>query len=272
MLKFLKRICIFLLVFIALLAVWIQIGSIDQDSFDDKGLLSELKPVPDAENGFLDIAFLDDENYRFGDVSNSRIADYAKGNKWNIEKVDRLLAENQPLFNAVSKSNERPLFSVPEKTGLNKQFPHYENFTTTNRLLIIKARRHVQDFEYDKAIDAIEIALKFSQHVQSDAKDGLLPWMIGLYMRSADLSFLHELISNYDINDSQYLRIYKLIAYEKIDNKEFEKVIYGQFSRNAAFLHDLSVSSIKERYKYFNDTVSAFKIFGENISIKEKIF
>ena len=84
-----------------------SIGSIDQESFDDRGLLSELKPVPDAENGFLDIAYMGDE--KFSISGEESLKDFSRGETWDSGKVEAMLLANNGVIESVEKSNKKNL-------------------------------------------------------------------------------------------------------------------------------------------------------------------
>jgi hypothetical protein len=254
------------------LVAWIQIGSIDQDTFDDRGLLAELKPVPDAENGFLDIAFLVDEKYSFGDASHEQITAYANGKKWDVEKIDRLIADNAELFDAIKKSNEKSGFMMPKLRGLNMDvFPIWK-IAAANRILIIQARRHIQDFEYEKAIQDMEIAMQLAENVRSDASSGILSWQFGVVMQAQIISIVHEIFSNFELSDLCVRRVSKILESVRIENDDFEKHLYGDYENEVSKMFYLNSSSYAERLKYLHDSEDLFDSFGAKVTQKEKIF
>lgn len=270
MLKWLKRMGIFLLAVIALLAVWICIGSIDQSSFDDRGLLSELKPVPDAENGFLDIAYLNNDDFEFnGGDKKISLRDLASGEVWDSSAARALLKDNQKVIDDIRKANRKPAFQMPDIHGDPLKIANYQYFVKANYLLIIESRLHVQDMDFDRAIDSAKDAIKFSQNIKSDGSGYLISYMVGSSMQGFSVSWIHQMVSSYQLSLLQYHEIQLLLDnipdYQK-DN--FNRVIAGEFRFGKESMENTLENSMPEKMDYlntmlevrnYNDRVASFK-------------
>jgi hypothetical protein len=272
MLKWLKRICLTLLVVIALLAVWIQIGSIDKESFDDRGLLSELKPVPDAENGFLDLAYMGEDNFKFSGVKERNVLqDSAYGKKWNSEESIILLDKNKELLDNIKASNAKQSFALPDIKGDPLKYFSYSKLSDANRFLIIESRVNFQALNYDKAIESIRHALIFSEHVKTEKSGYMLSWMVGYSMQKEVLQWIHEAISLHDLDPIQYRNILialRCIAPYKTDG--FSRIFPSELKFVLDLLEAAQEKTIEDKNRHYKKTLELFDTKENQVSLIEK--
>jgi hypothetical protein len=253
MLKWLKRIGLSLLIIIVLLAVWIHIGSIDQESFDDRGLLSEIKPVPDTQNGFLIISYLDSEDFEFKDIDEDfTIRKLASGEAWNLAVAEKLVVANQSVLDNIRKANQRPAFATPDVHGDPIKIPIYGKIFDATRLLVIESRLAVQEMDFDKAIASAGEALMFSSRIKSDESGYLISFMIGNAMEGIVIGWIHEMISGHQLSSQQYqetMLLLKKIPDYRHDN--FENVFASEFRFGKDLMENVTRQSISERFESF---------------------
>lgn len=271
MLKWLKRIGLSLLVIIALLAVWIHIGSIDQESFDDRGLLSELKPVPDAENGFLDIAYMGDE--KFSISGEESLKDFSRGETWDSGKVEAMLLANKGVIDSIIISNKKSLFMLPYIKGDPYKLFSYEKLYGAARLLIIESRFYANNLEYDKSIDAIKQALIFSEHVKKDGNGYLISWVIGFSIQSEAMAWAHELITAHELSIYQYNELMLVLnAVSPYKKDGFKKIFSGEFRFAADIFNNSKEKSKKERFSFYKEIIESPYADDKKLSNSEKLY
>ena len=252
------------------LLIWIQIGSIDQETFDDRGLLAELKPVPDAENGFLDIAYMGDEKFRIsGDES---LKDFSQGKKWDSGKVETMLLANKNVIDSVIASNKKPLFKLPDTKGdVFNLFP-YSALWKANNLLLVQSRRYANNLDFDLAIKSLKESIIFSEHVKSEENGKMISWAMGCVMQMASLSWRHEMVLHYELSSRQYSEILSLLReISPYSNDGMGKVASGEFLFAKEFIFLAGNRSIKERFEYFKKIYS-YDNKDENIKTKSYFF
>lgn len=236
------------------------------------GLLSEIQPAPDAENGFLDIAYIGEDNFKFSGVKKRNVLqDIASGEKWNSEEAIVLLDKNKELLDNIKASNAKQYFSLPDIKGDPLKYFSYSKISDANRFLIIESRVNFQSLDYDKAIESIRQALIFSEHVKTDKNGYMLSWMVGSSMQKEVLQWIHEAISVHDLDPMQYRNL--LLALRSIAPYKTDG-FYRIFPSELKFVRDLleraQEKTVEDKNNYYKNTVEFFDTKENKMSLMEK--
>ncbi|MBQ0798237.1 MAG: hypothetical protein KBT63_03055 [Porticoccaceae bacterium] len=240
---------------VAILTAIVILGSIDQSSFDDRGLLSQEPIIPDEDNGFPIILYMQEEGYELlGEgFERGKLRAIAKGEWWDTEHATNLVEHHAAVISDIKRSANKPLMKMPAPEN-NFDFPSYVPLVDGLWLLITESKLFAEAGEYDKSIASIGEALKFSQAVKTDENGNMIGWLIGLAMQSHTLTWIHQLVDVHDLSSDEYLKILETMNEISPYNEDgFQKVFSGELRFVVGMLNEIKNITLKQRLDNYRE-------------------
>ena len=221
------------------IAIWVvlilfigyQLGSIDQESIDDQGLISELLTVRDADNGLTPIAYIFDPDfslYRDRDDS-QRFSNWLNGEEWNATEFDEHLARNQKILAGLRQVSTYTQFKLNIPDPISR-LPNLSRLSDLSKLLILESMSLARKGDFDRAIDSINVTLKFTVLLSLDANRYLITHSVAMSMQDSVLRWVHDLAVNYPLNQAQFLSLAAAVdALPAYQDDGFEGTFAGEF-------------------------------------------
>lgn len=194
------------IVILLLAAVWA--GSVDSDSYNDHGLLGLVRDVPESENGFVPIAYTQDEGFSVfaGADQTDLLRRHLQHEIWDAAFVDATLEAGDEHLNSAVGVLGHPAFKLGSASTAG-EIPSYLPIMNLSRLLVLHSMRSARRGELDQAIEFAEYALQFSQRVQSESNHYLISYMIGSAMQNQALQWIHRLAAGFPLQSEHYRRL-----------------------------------------------------------------
>lgn len=226
-----KRALFSLLFFFILLTAIIFIGSIDRSGYDDLELLDVLRDVPDAQNGYREIARLIDENTQIfsNEADRQFLAQHVVLETWDDEFASTAVAKNSEYILVLERTSRYDELKLPPmKDG--QEFIDYVLFVDIFRLALLNSMLEARAGNYDQAIAQASTAVQFAELIKSDANGWLISYMIGIVMQYEYLIWLQELGTRFDLSSEQYARLEGVFeSVPTYSEDSFVEVLSGEF-------------------------------------------
>lgn len=275
MIKKISIVLLLAIILLALIAAYFLIASIDDKTFDDLGLYAAFEDVDDEGNGFLHIAYTQEEKFKVYDSRSDAtfVKHFLEQSEWDQAKVDQILKQSEGYLQDVIAALEKPYFRLP---GLDDIYalPSYSPMLDLQRLLLLKAVDSYQQRDVQTAVEHLGYALAFSQAVQSESSHKLISFMIGQAMQGQAVERFSRIvdteasmvIKDYNYSDNALKELQLLI--EKVpqySNDGFKEVFAGELRFQEGVLPTISQKDFSSRWnefkgRYFssvNDTKNA---------------
>ncbi|MCW8932290.1 MAG: hypothetical protein OQL19_18910 [Gammaproteobacteria bacterium] len=229
---------------VVILISWIFIGSIDNNDYDDQGLLDKIINVPENKNGFKEVSYTQNKDFNLflGDETKEKLKTHIYHQKWDDEFVYHIISENDKHIKNVISSTKYNLFQFQEVMSI-EDIPSYQPIMWIHRFVILKSMYEAKAGRFHDAINLIESAMIFSQQVKTESNNQLISHMIGLVMQYESLLWIHHLAVDYELNENQYTSLLNIFNDIPPYNEDsFAEVFSGEY----AFVDNL-IDEIIER-------------------------
>ncbi len=213
------------------LALGVQLGSIDLPEVDDQGFLSQLSDLPDEDNAYLAIAYTSDPGFSlYGDRKDRQtLSNIIDGAPWNAALVDAHLSRNLTALADLRQTITFSGFMLPIPDPVN-DLPEYQLLTDLPKLLILESMNFARQGNTVQAIDSLSVALKFTELLSLDANKLLITHKVAMSMQGMVLRWVHRLSVNYPLTQLQYSQLAELIdALPNYQNDGFAETFAGEF-------------------------------------------
>lgn len=273
-LKARSALCV-LFVFIVLLSIGLFVGSIDSGSNDGLGLLDQIKDIPDAENGYLQLSYTQEKAFDLFTGANveEELRQHVYHEKLDDQFVNDVTSEySEHIENAVASLNYPSFkFSVSENLG---ELPDYLPFMGLSRLLIIKSMQNAKNGSLDQAIQFAKYAVIFAQRIKADPNHTLISHQIGLVMQYEALVWLHHLVTDYDLSHPEYVQLLAIFDHIPAYSQDsFRQVWSGEFVFARKPIDQAVKTPFPERWRSYWDSLDWRYIdSGYGNTFKEKVF
>ena len=259
-----KKLSLLLSVISLLIAGYIYIGSRDADFYDDHGLLNRIQAIPDHDNGYEQISFMNQEGYSLlTSKQRELIQDHLEDNQWDSTFVDSVLKEHKPTFVLIDQVLARPKFDMPlSLAGVSINV--YQQLVDLNRLLMLKIHNQYRQDELSNAIVTLDKLMRLIQTVKLKANPELITYMIGIRQQYEALSIALILADNADRHViRQILTIVHQIPNYKAEN--YAAVYATEFFVSQSYYVDSSTNPLLKRLEKYH-----LYWLSENALFKEK--
>lgn len=248
----LKRFALMVGMLLLALIGWIAFNSIDDDSFDDRGLLGGFVTPSAEHNGYTVVAYLNSEAPLFSQEDDiERLRQHVTGAIWDPVFVARVLAEGEHVLRDVRVANQRPHFRI-EGFVRAEDIPHYQAFIGASRLLLLASMQHARLGEADQAIEAARAAVLFGHHVMHDENLVLLSYLIGMAMRNEALNWLHYYAFEPALSPRQLHALQAITAQlDDYADDGFDRVFKGELAFAVAMLEEAKSRDLGQRLREF---------------------
>ena len=194
-----KKISIVLLlpiIVFAMIVAYFLIGSIDDKIFDDQGLYAAFEDVDEEDNGFLHIAYTQDEKFKVYDSRSDAtfVKHFLEGSEWDQAKVDQILKESEGYLQDILTALEKPYFRLPELDDVYAM-PIYSPLFDLARLLLLKAVDGFTKRDMEAAVEYFGYALAFSQAIQSESGHSLISYHVGQAMQGEVVDWISRIVA-----------------------------------------------------------------------------
>ncbi|MEH6543819.1 MAG: hypothetical protein V7721_07735 [Porticoccaceae bacterium] len=253
---------------VAILTVIIVLGSIDQSSFDDRGLLSQGPIISDEDNGFSIISYMEEDGYELpGEgFETEKLREIGKGDWWDTEYATNLVEHHAAVISDMKRSANKPVMKMPASTSA-LDIPNYIPLMEGVWLLIAESKLFAEAGEYDKSIASIGEALKFSQAVKSEENGYLISWAIGIVMQSDTLVWIHQLVDNHDLSSDEYLNILEeMNSISPYFEDGFQNIFSGEMRFGMVIFNDQKNKSLKQRLDDYRENNGFLDEISEDAS------
>lgn len=266
--------------FIVILVILIFVGSIDNNSYDDLGLLESKFDIPDDQNGFKVVSYtqIKDFNLDLDEETKEELKDHLYHKKWDNEFINNLIIDNEKHIKNVELSTKLKYFKFQEVESI-ESIPSYQPIMSIHRLTILKSMYEARAGNLNNAIFLAETAILFSQKVKTESNNLLISHMIGLVMQYESLLWVHHLVTDYELNENQYtnlLNIFNSIPSYKEDS--FAEIFSGEFAFSEQLLNEIIERPLNQRWDEYWDSQDWWNSNVENDydmgkeELKEKVF
>ena len=217
--KALRKLLVATTVLLVVITTVVILGSIDAPDYDDHGLMDIVKEVPQDQNGYFELAFIEEDGFSvFDDHGYAlQIREYLtlspeSDSPWDQGFVDQLLIKRQNYIDAVESSLEYEEFQLPnisreEIDGLEPDYgsiPHYGGLTDLLDLLLLQSANYARAGDLSDALVTARRAVLFSLKIQTESSHSLLSYFSGQAMLRISMEWLKQLATHYELEASQY--------------------------------------------------------------------
>lgn len=273
--KILKWIVIFLIA----LSIWIGLNSVDEDLTDQAKKHLAVEDVADVDNGYVDISFLDKEDFKLvsAGCSRSKFENIILGTELDVEFAKEVLSDKQEALSSLDGLISKPDFKLPESEDLFS-LPPISNIIDLNRLNIMASILQAKSGEFDNAISVAEKSIIISQRIKNQINPNLISYMTSLRMESEALNWVHAMVLEYDLGKAQLEEISRLLEERRgFKSGSFSEVVWGEyrFSYDMTYYMIESIESMRlDDYefdknfwnfsieKYFSDRTYKDDLYG----------
>lgn len=231
--------------------IWIFVGSIDRDGYDDLGLTEIFKELSDERNGFREIAYTQKKGFRGipTGMNTETLRKHVKQEGWDHAAVTSLVETHAEDINNVVKVTEYDRFQFPVGENVLEGLPIYGPIVDASRLLVVSSMQKVRLANFAQAIFLAGKAAHFAQQVKTEENYWLISHMIGLAMQHESIAWIHHLANNYELEPSQYAAL--SISLEPIPSyhdDKFKNMFSGEFNFSMRHLQDTNNRPFTERW------------------------
>jgi len=220
--------------------------------------LHPLPQVADEDNAYLLLAFIDDENFSFGEHQTTT---QNLWESWNSEIARKLLAQNEEYLSLTEKASNKKAFKSTFPAP--HQLPSYSALGFLSRLPLIKARVLIEDKQYQRAAKYLIIGLRFNDLIQHDANATLVAFLVGSTYQSIYLNQIIEFASYEDVPDEAFVSLLtQLRRLDDISEDGFKFVWSGEKRYAESILNDFFDQSIGERFATIGFALTHSEMFG----------
>jgi hypothetical protein len=250
----LKKITLVFLTAFALLTLWALINSIDEAPHYDQSLLLPQTNIPDEQNGFAILRYLDkdyDKAVLLKDTEPKKLHEIISEWEWDKPFAIQLLSEHADVIEKVRQVITKPFFVIPVATGPYQAIPHGRLYKV-GELVLLKSRLARNNGDIDGAIDAADLALHYCEKFKSDKNDGALSYFVASVCTIWVLDTYHEMVTNQSLTEEQFHKIITSISVIPEYKKDsFDHVVSGYFSYLKNIVDESSRKSIFTRWNEY---------------------
>lgn len=191
-----------------ILIVWVAVNCIDDSSYDDQGILSKFKDVPDSENGYELVSYFCEPDYELFDQegTSERLKAHINGKEWDQAFVNQLLKDQSHLVDAVGQAVKRPSYKSPEFESVESSLPILP-LLYVGRIILIKSMEVARQNDFNSAINTVKLGLRFGENVKKDENATLISYMIGLALQKMQLRWVQHLLCSEGLNGDQIVEL-----------------------------------------------------------------
>ncbi|MGH1359239.1 MAG: hypothetical protein ACRBC3_10785 [Burkholderiaceae bacterium] len=231
-------------------ASWVLTHSFASGDYDDKGIAATFRTVPDEQNLFDALQYIEAEGFRFVKNESESLAlkQFVTGTHWNQDAVDGLLASHADRITDLGDAISRPYFqSGPAEWGPKAYAPKYNEYLTLNDLLLLKASSQQRSRQYDQAVASLTRSMTFANRLQHDENGSLVAHVVGLTMLESTLQWLERAVQTGDLNNQQLDQIAQaLAALPGFDRDGFRKTLMSEFMTTKALVASLNEQLLEQ--------------------------
>lgn len=254
----------FLMLFVT---VWVLLNSIDDSSYNDLGILSNLKSVSDDENGYVVISYLNNSKYKMFDdrLDADRLKRHIEGSEWDQAFVDEVLSEHGKIITDIEAVINKPYFKFPDYESIS-DIAEYVQFMNASRILILRSIDQANNGNIDEAIEMLITNLKYNQRLKNEENSTLISHMVGLVMQGESVKWLHRFLQFEKIDAKALKKLHAAMDHVGVYEEDgFKKVFYGEFNFAVLFFEEIKAKSIKQRLDDYSGSIDVLSIYRPGI-------
>ena len=258
----------YFVVLLALLAGWIAINSIDEPPRYDQSLLLPDVNIPDEQNGFAVLRYLDQDYDKDILISGK---DYQQLRKmtlewegWDPEFAKRILEKNSALLDQIPTLVTRPYFKITAADNMYQSLPQIRLYQVA-WLNLLKSRAALEKDGIDDAISTAHLTLLFCEKISLDVNGNMSSYLIGKACVGNVLNVYHIMASNHVLSSEQFRRIQSSIdSIAPYDRDGLSDVIRGDFTNTLRMATTWKTHSLLARWKEYTDYLR--QMAGKNVA------
>ncbi|MGV6825702.1 MAG: hypothetical protein ACWA5Q_01885 [bacterium] len=195
-----------------------------------------LVDVPDADNGFLDIAYLTDPDYTLFEDSADRkkLLDTLAGENWDPDWVQQTLTHHNQLLADLERALQKPGFQISKPAEFDANpylFPKFQDLHGAHRLLLLSSMSALKEGNEELALSRIDDALKCGQRFKNDANGWLITFLLGASVHHESIGLLLRLSKMKNWGQEGFKRQIELVdGIPDYEQDGFEYFVAGEFN------------------------------------------
>ncbi|MES9832088.1 MAG: hypothetical protein ABW139_07555 [Candidatus Thiodiazotropha sp. DIVDIV] len=278
--KYFRKTLYILFALVAFVAVGLSIGSIDSTGYDDRGLLGQLKDLPDSQNGYTELAYTQTKDFILlsdRDCSH-QLRQHVYSEAWDEVFIAQVISEGDQHMNSAISSLNYPYFKFPKSKDISV-LPNYQTIIGIARMLIVKSMHDAKNNNIERAIQYAIYATDFSQKIKTQSGNELISHMIGLVMQYEALTWLNQLTNDYDMNSKQFKKLLAIVnRIPSYHHDLFPQIFSGEFLFTNNMIDMITNRPLKNRWSdywksqdWWNTDLDKDFSYGKQTT-KEKLF
>jgi len=219
------------------------IGVLTDHELSNKGRLLPLVDMPDADNAYQSISFVDQVGFDF-DVDHEEIEVLLQ--EWDSVRASKLVNQHQHYLKIVEQASKLVGFKSTALSSID--LPNYSDMGALSKLPLIKAKLLTQQGNFLEATKYLLVSLRFNDLIKHDANPTLISYLVGQSYQSRTLSQVAEFVQSNDIPDKALVILQQELAKLSVyANDGFEMVWSGEQIFSSVTLKDAMDTSLFER-------------------------
>lgn len=242
------------------ISAWLWWGSsLDADFIDRHELIEVAKQIQPIENAFTDLAYLAGNNgIEVIEANDIQLINSIYDGKWDKDQALILTEKYGEDLDVLRSASLKPYFKTPPLD--NDNFINYSGLTSINKLAVIQSRLFMEVNDPESATKWALTSLRYSKLLKSDLSPSLIAYMIGIYSQHISNNWVHRLVSNYMLSDSQLKSLAnQLNISNDFPNDGFPEVYSGEFDYSISVTNAQLQIGFSERWStIFSEQYSEF--------------
>jgi len=234
---------------LVLAITWLVVGSIDEDKFDDQGLLASIAPPFEGRNGYdeVEVFTASYEETPCNRVSKKDIAQLMYGGGQGKEDLEKIRHKLKLHLKTAQSAAQSDYFKFDSSGGVT-DLPNYIDLMNVNRALLVESYYSYTSGDNNAALDHIKDSIKYVELLKRDKNYYLISYMIGVAMQEEVLRWVYQFSYQANLDATQFQLINTLLnSVSSIESDEFEKSPAGELQFGRALLVKRQDMTLAER-------------------------